>query len=159
VEERTDQECERIGLKLMEKGLYAKAAEAFSEASERKSVTGPYLLAQALFATGEYKGAAAAIREGAARNPDWARTKLDLRGFYGDETELRSHVLALEKHQQAHQDDHDAALVMGYVAYMMGDYKRAVAAFNLLPKDDQVAESYRRFTAVELDRARGLEEF
>src|SRR4051812_5121573 len=70
-----EEEYERLGIKLLERGSYEKAAQAFRAARESRPTSpyASYLLAQSLFAAGNYGEAAQAIREGAAQNPDWPR--------------------------------------------------------------------------------------
>lgn len=162
--EQSELECERVGLKLMEHGEYPKAVKAFQAARDARPASpfAAYLLAHGLFATGEYGTAAAAIREGAARNPDWPRAGLDLRNFYGDGDDLRVQLSKLETYAGAHPDDQDAQLVLGYVAFFTHDWRRAEQVFAGLEKgasSSGLATTYRRLAQVELDRARGLEEF
>jgi tetratricopeptide (TPR) repeat protein len=159
-----EEEYERIGIRLLERAQYTRAVQAFKAARESRPDAPyvAYLLAQALFATGDYGQAAKAIREGAARNPDWARLKVDARSFYGDSAEFRDQLTKLEAHAKAHPDDQDAALVLGYESFFTKDYGRAEQILAQLEKDcpsDGLAASYRRLALVELDRTRGLEEF
>ena len=88
-----EEEYERLGIKLLERGSYEKATQAFRAARESRpgSPYASYLLAQALFAAGEYGPAAQAIRDGAAQNPDWARARVDVRSFYSDTRDLKTH--------------------------------------------------------------------
>jgi len=160
----TDEEYEQVGIKLLEAGQYDRAAQAFRAAREAKpsSRYAPYLLAQALFATGDYAEAAKSIREGNSRNPDWPRVKVDARSFYGDTAALKSQIAKLDSFVKAHPEDGEASLVLGYVAYFTHDYRRAEQVFSSLEKahpDDALATTYRKLSQVELDRSRGLEEF
>jgi TolA-binding protein len=160
-------EYEQLGMKLMEHGEYPKAVRAFQAAHDSRpnSPFAPYLLAQAYFATGEYADAAAAIREGAARNPDWPRARVDVRNFYADGEELRAQTAKLAAFAKAHPDDGDARLVLGYVTYFSHDYQRAEQVFAGIEQSARseqervLAKTYRSLALCELDRARGLEEF
>jgi tetratricopeptide (TPR) repeat protein len=159
-----EEEYERIGIRLLERGQYTRAVQAFRAAREQKADSPyvAYLLAQALFSTGDYAQAAKAIREGATRNPDWARLKVDVRSFYGDAADLKEQLGKLEGFAKAHPDDQDAALVLGYESFFTKDYGKAEQILGQLEKDcptDGLAASYRRLALVELDRTRGLEEF
>lgn len=157
-------EYERVGIRLFERGQYARALQAFRAAREARpdSPYADYLLAQALFATGEYGQCAQAIRSGAVRNPDWARQHVDVRSFYGETKDLKEQIGKLDSFAKAHPDDQDAALVIGYISYFTRDYGRAEQVFDKLEKEspqDGLAASYKRLALVELDRTRGLEEF
>lgn len=159
-----EEEYERLGIRLLERAQYGRAVQAFRAAREAKpdSPYADYLLAQALFATGEYGECAQAIREGAVRNPDWAKVHVDVRSFYGDSRDLKEQVSKLEAHAKSNPDDQDAAFVLGYMAYFTRDYGRAEQVFDKLEKErpaDGLAASYKRLALVELDRTRGLEEF
>jgi tetratricopeptide (TPR) repeat protein len=157
-------EYERVGIRLFERGQYARALQAFRAAREARpdSPYADFLLAQALFATGEYGQSAQAIRSGAVRNPDWSRHRVDVRSFYGETRDWKDHVSKLESFARAHPEDQDASLVLGYMAFFTRDYGRAEQVFDKLEKEcpsDGLAASYRRLALVELDRTRGLEEF
>ncbi len=159
-----EEEYERIGIKLLERGQYTRAVQAFRAAREAKpeSPYADYLLAQGLFSMGEYGECAQAIHAGAARNPDWARVHVDVRSFYAESRELKDQLAKLESHACSHPDDADAAFVLGYMAYFTRDYGKAEQVFGKLEKErpaDGLAASYRRLALVELDRTRGLEEF
>jgi TolA-binding protein len=170
-----EEEYERLGIKLLERGSYDKATQAFKAARESRpsSLYASYLLAQSLFASGDYSQAAQAIREGAGQNPDWPRVRVDVRSFYSDARDLKTQLSKLEAFVGAHPDDADAQLVLGYMAYFTRDYQRAEQVFTRLEAaparqqdstkqdngDAGLASSYRRLAQVELDRSRGLEEF
>jgi len=158
------EEYEKIGVRLLERGQYVRAQQAFQAAREAQpsSPYASYLLAQAFFATGDYSQAARSIRDGAERNPDWPRHRLDVRSFYNDAREMRDQLAKLETFAQAHPEDADAQLVLGYMAYFSRDYGKAEQVFSKLESDrpqDALAASYKRLALVELDRTRGLEEF
>ncbi len=159
-----EEEYERVGIRLFERGQYSRALQAFRAAREAKpdSPFADYLLAQALFATGDYGACAQAIRAGAVRNPEWPQKHVDVRSFYGEAADLKAHLGKLETFAKSHPDDPDAALVQGYIAFFTRDYGRAEKVFEKLERDcpsDGLAASYRRLALVELDRTRGLEEF
>ncbi|MBI3722413.1 tetratricopeptide repeat protein [bacterium] len=159
-----DEECEQLGIHLLEQGQFERAAQAFRAAREARPTSryASYLLAQALFATGDYTEAALAIRDGAARNPDWPRIKVDARNFYGETKALKAQIEKLESFAKSHPEDGNAQLVLGYVSYFIRDYRRAEQVFSSIEKahpDDGLATTYRKLAQVELDRSRGLEEF
>ncbi|MBI1379546.1 MAG: hypothetical protein GC161_00485 [Planctomycetaceae bacterium] len=87
------------------------------------------VLADALFATGDYRYGAIALRRAFELDPMLFDTPLDKRTFYGDSKEFDRQIAVLETYVLDHPADMDARLVLATNFYFGG---RPAAAVDLL---------------------------
>ncbi|QDV06235.1 hypothetical protein Poly30_17420 [Planctomycetes bacterium Poly30] len=104
--------------------FYAKAVEFSSDSGILYLV-----LSDALFATGDYRYAAYALRQAFDREPDLARNLVDKREFYADPAQFDRQLATLERYVEDHVLDMDARLVLS-ANYLFGG--RPDAAWSLL---------------------------
>jgi hypothetical protein len=93
---------------------YGDAAHFYAKAIEFRPDDGVlYLvLADALFATGDYHYGAFALRRALELDPDLARSEIDKYAFYNDPTELDRQLQVLERFLADHPTDADARLLL-----------------------------------------------
>lgn len=104
--------------------FYAKAVEFSSDSGILYLV-----LSDALFATGDYRYAAYALRQAFDREPDLARNLIDKREFYADPAQFDRQLATLERYVEDHVLDMDARLVLSANYLFSG---RPDAAWSLL---------------------------
>jgi len=117
----------RLGDLFFRGGRYDAAARAYRRAldlaPDRASLH--FVLADALFATGDVAGAAAEIRLGAEKDPSLVTAEVDKREFYGKAGDFDRQVADLEKRVAGDPTDADAVLVLGYNYLFSGRAKEA----------------------------------
>jgi Flp pilus assembly protein TadD len=106
--------------------FYAKATALAPEEAALHLV-----LADALFATGDYHYAAYSIRRALELDPKLAETSVDKHAFYSDPSEFDAQLARLEAHCEAHPEDADARLVLA-TNQLFG--RRPGAAVSLLER-------------------------
>jgi hypothetical protein len=120
-------------------GQYRDAIVKAGEAAEaRPNDPAPHeLLSQAMFALGDYRGAAieahAVLHYG--QPADWPT----IARMYGDPADYTTHLRALESHVAEHEDDAAGVFLVGYQYKMLGHEELAAArlakAIELAPED------------------------
>ena len=112
-------------------GRYADAVQFYAKAIEFEPEVGVlYLvLADALFATGDYHYAAYAVRRALKLDPTLVDGVVDKHGFYDDPAEFDRQLAVLERYLEDHPADGDARLVLA-ANYLFGN--RPAAAVDLL---------------------------
>lgn len=115
-------------------GRYTDAVQAYSKAVEYAPGQGALflLLADALFASGDYHYAAYAIRRAYELEPDLFRTVIDKHAFYGDPLDYDRQIAILEQFLTDRPTDRDARLVLA-LNYLFAN--RPATAVDLLRKD------------------------
>lgn len=106
-------------------GAYGKAR---SYAPEDASLH--FVLADAVFAEGDYLYAAFLIGEGLRLDPGMAAASTDKRTFYGDAATFDAQMAALDRHLERRPDDALAHLVRGYNLRFSGKPVEAITAFR-----------------------------
>lgn len=93
---------------------YGDAAHFYAKAVEFAPESGIlYLvLSDALFATGDYRYAAYALRQALSREPSLARNVINKRDFYADPSDFDRQLATLERFVEDHVLDTDARLVL-----------------------------------------------
>ncbi|MFT7170910.1 MAG: hypothetical protein ACI80K_004061 [Paracoccaceae bacterium] len=119
---------------------YGDAAHFYAKAVEFSSDSGIlYLvLSDALFATGDYRYAAYALRQAFEREPELARNLVDKREFYADPKQFDRQLATLERYVEDHVLDMDARLVLA-ANYLFGG--QPDAAWSLI--EDPFSEELR----------------
>lgn len=112
-------------------GRYGDAAHYYAKSVEFAPDSGIlYLvLSDALFATGDYRYAAYAIRQAAEREPSLFQNVIDKRDFYSNPRDFEEQLRTLERFVGDHLLDMDARLVLA-TNYLFGG--RAAEAVDLL---------------------------
>ncbi|MEO1697069.1 MAG: hypothetical protein AAFU73_07230 [Planctomycetota bacterium] len=100
---------------------YGDAVHAYAKAVEFAPESGVlYLvLSDALFATGDYRYAAFALRQAAEREPALFENVVDKRDFYAEPGEFETQLAVLERYVRDHVLDVDARLVLS-ANYLFG---------------------------------------
>ncbi len=157
-------DLEALGIYYMRNGRYQLARTAFQTAVDLKEDNpyGWYLLAHSQFSTADFAGATTSIRKGLKINPEWTRSGIDFRSFYGDNVgDFAMHFGRLEETLQRNDADADARAVLGYIYFFSDRYGDALTEFDNLiainPSDD-LFDHYRRHCLVAIDKESGLEE-
>lgn len=119
-------------------GKFEEARQHYSRAvlGDERDGYAKVLYATANFATGDYGVAATAIRRALLTTPELTTYPIDLRSLYADPTTLYGQMDALAKHLTAHSDDRDAAFLLAYLHYSIGEPQPAQAMFKLLAETD-----------------------
>ncbi|MEM6566817.1 MAG: hypothetical protein AAF957_00305 [Planctomycetota bacterium] len=119
---------------------YGDAAHFYAKAVEFSPDTAIlYLvLSDALFATGDYRYAAYALRQALSRDPSLASNVIDKRDFYADPADFERQLATLERFVEDHVLDMDARLVLA-ANYLFGGQPEA--ALELL--QDPFSEELR----------------
>ena len=129
------------GARLFKEGNYAAAADAFrtAEASEPMNAVPKFALAHALFALGDYEGAAFLVKRGMELLPEWPSVGTSLHELYGDPSHLQEHIIGLSTYSATNPAAVDARFLLGYVRYFTGDLDGAESAFRAV----EAATPYR----------------
>lgn len=118
-----DEMSANLARKYVELGDFYFRADRFRDAAEAYGKARSYVpddagvhfvLADAVFADGDYPYAAFLVAEGLRLDPALATADADKRAFYGDAKTFDSQLLALERHLARHPDDAQAHFVHGY---------------------------------------------
>ncbi len=142
-----------LGDRAFREGRYTDAVQFYAKAVEFAPDQGAlYLvLADALFAAGDYHYGAYAIRRALELDPALVETTVDKHSFYPDPAVFDQHLVVLERYLGEHPSDRDARLVLG-LNYLFGarpaDAVRTLEA-GAAAMDDAAAQRI-------LQRARGL---
>ncbi len=114
-ESQTDRYFEQA-VKAFEAGDYAAAAAKFRDARDREpsDIVLPFAYVQALFAGGEYKAAADALRETLITASPEEEGVFFPRGLYPQESILQQHIELLTRAAQLDPSDSDLRLLLGY---------------------------------------------
>jgi tetratricopeptide (TPR) repeat protein len=120
-----------LGDRAFREGRYSDAVHFYAKAVEFSPDEGVLhlILADALFATGDYHYAAYALRRAFELDPQLADSVVDKHGFYGDPTEFDRQIALLERYLEDHFIDDDARLVLA-ANYLFGN--RPSQALDLL---------------------------
>lgn len=157
-------DLEALGVYYLRSGRYSLASTALRTAVDLRARNpfGWYLLAQSEFANGRFSPSAAAIRRGVENNPEWARSVVEFRSFYGGNAQdFAGHFGRLEQRLRDDSGDEDALLVLGYIYYFSGRHVDALSVFDGLTQsnpEDSVFSHYRRHAQLAIAKASGLEE-
>ncbi|MEM9801939.1 MAG: tetratricopeptide repeat protein [Planctomycetota bacterium] len=119
------------GDQAFQESRYGDAAHYYAKAVEYSPDSGIlYLvLSDALFATGDYRYAAYALRQALSREPSLASNVIDKRDFYAEPAEFERQLAVLELYVEDHVLDMDARLVLS-ANYLFGG--RPADAVDLL---------------------------
>lgn len=95
-------------------GRWSEAVQLYAHALEQQPGVGVLhlVLADALFATGDYHYAAFSLRRAFALDPALASAAIDKRSFYSDPLEFDRQLARLETYVKEHPEDADARLVL-----------------------------------------------
>jgi tetratricopeptide (TPR) repeat protein len=104
-----------------------------------------FVLADAVFADGDYLYAAFLIGEGLRMDPGLASASTDKRAFYGDASAFDAQMKALDRHLERRPDDALAHLLRGYNLRFSGRSVDAVVAFRRVLELDPANRSARTF--------------
>lgn len=136
------------GTKKFSEGAYEDAARMFLDVTlqDPNNVDASLAYAVARFATGDYAVASVAIRRGISRMPEIVDSRFDIRLRYGKMEDLNKHVQAVADFVQAHPDDPDSTLVLGFVQHFIGQRDAARETFGRLrelsPADGDLARVF-----------------
>lgn len=121
---------------------YGDAAHFYAKALEYSPDSGIlYLvLADALFATGDYRYAAFAIRKALELEPELASNVIDKRDFYAVALDFDRQLATLERFVEDHVIDDDARLVLA-TNYLFGGRPAAAVALFQSPFSENLAKS------------------
>lgn len=119
-------------------GRYTDAVHFYTRAVEFQGDQGMLhlVLADALFATGDYHAAAASIRRALSQDPMLVQSPVDKHNFYSEPGDFDVQLAQLELYFEEHPTDPDARLVLG-LNYLFGG--RPLAAMELLEKGPNYA--------------------
>jgi hypothetical protein len=143
-----------LGDRAFREGRYTDAVQFYAKAVEFAPDQGAlYLvLADALFAAGDYHYGAYAVRRALELDPALIETTVDKHGFYPDPAIFDQHLQALERYLAEHPTDRDARLVLA-LNFLFGgrapDAVRTLEADSGALADDAAAQKV-------LARARAL---
>lgn len=128
----------QLGDRSFHAARYSEAVQFYAKAVEFATGEGAlYLvLADALFAAGDFHYAAYALRKAHEIEPGLFEAVIDKHAFYADPAEFDRHLAALERFLVDHQSDADARLVLA-VNDLFG--KRPAAAVDLLSAPESAA--------------------
>jgi len=110
-----------VGDRAFREGRFGDAVHYYAKAIEFSPEDGilHLVLADALFATGDYRYAAYALREALAKDPALASNIVDKRSFYADPRQFDQQLAVLERYLEDHFLDDDARLVLA-ANYLFG---------------------------------------
>lgn len=113
-------------------GRFAEAVEAYSKARSYApdDASVHFVLADAVFATGDYHFAAFLIAEALRLDPGLASAETDKRLFYGDPKVFDEQMAALDRYLDIKLYDAQAHLVRGYNLRFSDKKEAAIAAFR-----------------------------
>lgn len=122
----------RLGDYYFRQARFDEAAESYVRALAYVPDDGAahFVVADALFAIGDYHYAAYMIRKGLSFAPDLAGAVADKREFYGDAKLFDEHLAALVKYCGEKPYDAAARLVLGYNQLFSGDREAAMLSFR-----------------------------
>lgn len=145
-------------------GKFDEARQAYSRAvlGDERDGYAKMLYATANFATGDYKVAATAVRRSLLTTPELVTYPIDVRSLYADPTTLYGQMDGLARHLSSNPEDRDAALLLAYLHYSIGEPGPARDMFKLLAetdsKDSLASELYAAATrAAESTQARPVQ--
>lgn len=143
-----------LGDRAFREGRYGDAVHFYAKAVEYAPERGILylILADALFATGDYHYAAYALRQAFELEPELASTGIDKHAFYADPREFDRQLAVLELYLEDHFLDEDARLVLA-VNYCFGG--RPQAAVELLESAFSLDVAQSSAGSLVLDAARG----
>jgi tetratricopeptide (TPR) repeat protein len=120
------------GTRLFRDGDYGQAAELFGRvaAADPRNADARLAYGIAEFALGDFRLAAAAVRQGIAISPEIVSTALDLRDNYGRVEDFDRHFERLAQRVENEPGDGDALLVLGFVYHFVGDRQDAAQVFG-----------------------------
>jgi hypothetical protein len=147
-----------LGDRAFRDGRYGDAAHYYGKAVEAQPESGVLhlVLADALFATGDYATAAAAIRRGLELDANLVWSTIDKRSFYRDASDFDVQLAVLELYLVDHPTDREAELVLA-LNYLFGNAPaRAVDRLSDWPRGDRAADLIRA-AAEELQYGRPAE--
>jgi cytochrome c-type biogenesis protein CcmH/NrfG len=131
-----------LGDRAFREGRYTDAVQFYAKAVEFAPDQGAlYLvLADALFAAGDYHYGAYAIRRALELDPSLVETAVDKHSFYSDPALFDQQLAALERYLSEHSADRDARLVLA-LNYMFADrVTDATRVLEASPSDDPAAQ-------------------
>lgn len=149
---------ERLGVASLRQGDYQRAESAFRATLEAdgRDPFAHYLLAQALFSRGEFEQAVSHVRAGAAQNPAFARSDVDVRDLYGDgDATFSGRMTELEARAKS---DRALWVLVGYLRLVSGDAQGAIVALDRAPQD-ALSRELRGSALGRAESDRGIEEF
>lgn len=113
-------------------GRFAEAVDAYSKARSYApdDASVHFVLADAVFATGDYHFAAFLIAEALRLDPALASAETDKRSFYGDPKVFDAQMEALDRYLDIKPYDAQAHLVRGYNLRFSDKKDAAIAAFR-----------------------------
>lgn len=96
---------------------------------------------------GRFAESSAALEEGLVLLPEWPRARIDLRGFFSDQTDFDRSLADLEIHADTHPSDTDARFLLAYVYYFTNRRERAIEMFGRLASENPELEVASLFLA------------
>ncbi len=99
-----------------------------------------FLYALTNFALGDYEVASMAIRRALLTTVDLIDYPVDIRSFYPDKSWLAAQLDSLVAFVEAHPQDPDARLLLGYLHYAAGDPQLAMSVLDLQATSDNKDE-------------------
>lgn len=125
------------GVKAFEGGDYTAASANFHDAMQLspEDIVLPFAYVQALFAGGEYKKAAEALRTGLAKASPDKEGVFYPRGLYPDESVLEQQIDQLSRAVRLNPADSDLQLVLGYQLLGMGRHDEAAGHLQSAQQD------------------------
>jgi len=123
-----------LGFQYFAQEQYLQAKRYFEQAlaASPRDADAYFAYAQALFALGEYRSAADAVRHGLALDPTWPHATVDVRSPYADPSEFTSQLSRLEAYVASHPDNTDARFLLAYNLYFSGQEAQAAQEFSRL---------------------------
>jgi len=111
-----------LGDRAFREGRYTDAVQFYAKAVEYAPDQGGLflVLADALFAAGDYHYAAYAIRRAFELEPPLARATVDKRTFYSDPADFDRQLTSLVEYLQGHPSDRDARVVLALNYHFTG---------------------------------------
>lgn len=145
-----------LGDRAFREGRYTDAAQFYAKAVEYAPTQAVLhlVLADALFATGDYHYAAYSIRRGLELEPTLAQAVVDKHEFYTDPAEFDRHIARAELLLGENPEDADVRLVLA-ANYLFGN--RSASAVDLLEKTPALSGSSDVAAKAILDSARLLQ--
>jgi thioredoxin-like negative regulator of GroEL len=141
-ESQTDRYFEQA-VKAFEAGDYAAAAAKFRDARDREpgDIVLPFAYVQALFAGGEYKAAAGALREALMKASPEEEGVFFPRGLYAQDAILQQHIEQLTRAAQLDPSNTDLKLLLGYQLLGTGKLNEASEHLQIARTNDRNSHS------------------